>query len=49
MGRERKLLELTAGLMLCAGDGFSDLDQRGRRRATNAAARLLNCARRDPE
>jgi hypothetical protein len=45
---ERELLELTAGLMLCAGDGFRDLDQRGRRRASSAAARLLNCARRDP-
>jgi hypothetical protein len=46
---ERELLELTAGLMLCAGDRFRDLDQRGRRRATSAAARLLNCARRDPQ
>jgi hypothetical protein len=39
---ERELFELTAGLMLCAGDGFRDLDQRGHRRATRAAVRLLN-------
>jgi hypothetical protein len=38
---ERELFELTAGFMLFAGDGFRDLDERGQRRATRAAAHLL--------
>jgi hypothetical protein len=45
---ERELFELTAALMLCAGDGFRDLDERGQRRVSRAAARLLVNRRSQP-